>query len=99
MNSYYKDTCGRLREIFAEHCNLSMEQYEEISRRFVEREADIQEEEPLNDIDTEINDMCVIFEFLYNTKELNEKEYNELVDLANVMRADAYRMVRERVEG
>ena len=27
------------------------------------------------------------------------RQSNELVDLANVMRADAYRMVRERVEG
>ena len=99
MNSYYKDTCGRLREIFGEHCNLSAEQFLEISRRFLDRVADIQEEEPLEEIETEINDLCVIFEFLYNTKELNEKEYNELVDLANVMRADAYRMVRERVEG
>ena len=99
MNNYYKDTRGRLREIFGEHCNLSEEQFLEISRRFLDRVADIQEEEPLEEIETEINDMCVIFEFLYNTKELNEKEYNELVDLANVMRADAYRMLRERVEG
>ena len=96
MNNYYKDTRGRLREIFGEHCNLSEEQFLEISRRFLDRVADIQEEEPLEEIETEINDMCVIFEFLYNTKEVTLEEYNDLVNFANEIRDDAFRMVRER---
>ena len=32
---FHYNTTGKLREIFAENCNLSMEEYEEISGQFL----------------------------------------------------------------
>ena len=81
MNNYYVDTCGKLRNIFMEHCNLSMEQYEEISGQFLYLVTDIQEGEPQAEIEKRMEYMRAVFEFLYNTKELTLKENFELNQL------------------
>ena len=101
MAAYYYDTCGKLREIFAEHCNLSMEQYEEISAQFIYLVADIQDMEPMAEIEKRIGYMLAVFEFLYNTKELFDKEYTELQELVEKIRSDAEKEIvcRAMAEG
>ena len=85
--TFYCDTCGKLREIFAEHCNLSGEQYQEINRRLINLVSDIQmleeksEELTLADVETEAEELGVIFEFLLNTKELTLEEYAALSNM------------------
>lgn len=97
--AYYMDTTGKLREIFAEHCNLSGEQYEEINGRLIYLVADIQmleeksEEVKLADAAKEADELCVIFEFLLNTKELTLKEYNDLCNLAGELAEAAQKAV------
>ena len=92
--AYYMDTTGKLREIFAEHCNLSGEQFEEISGRLIYLVADIQmleeksEEVTLADAEKEAEDLGVIFDFLLNTKELTLEEYNALCNMTGEL-ADA----------
>ena len=84
MVAYYYDTCGKLREIFAEHCNLSMEQYEEISGRLIDLVSEIQEldgEGTFDDAERKADELNVIFEFLLNTKEITLEEYNELCNM------------------
>lgn len=94
--AYYMDTTGKLREIFAEHCNLSGEQYEEINGRLIDLVSDIQmleeksEELTLADAEKAAEDLGVIFEFLLNTKELTLEEYNDLCNMAGEL-ADAAR--------
>ena len=83
MRAFYIDTNERLREIFRDHCNLSGEQFEEINGRFIYLVCDIQEEEPQEVIEDKVSELHVIFEFLYNTKELTIGEYNDLCNLAN----------------
>ena len=75
------NTCGKLREIFAEHCDLSMEQYEEISGQFIFLVSDIMDCEPQADIEKRMDYMRAVFEFLYNTKELTLKEHYELIQM------------------
>lgn len=99
--AYYMDTTEKLREIFTEHCNLSMEQYEEISSRLINLVTDIQMLEEKSDevtpegVEQAAEELGVIFEFLLNTKELTLKEYNELCNLANAL-ADAAREAAQR---
>lgn len=78
---FHYNTCGKMREIFAEHCNLSLEQYEEISGQFLFLVTDIQEGEPQAEIEKRMDYMRAVFEFLYNTKELTLKEQYELNQL------------------
>lgn len=78
---FHYNTCGKLLEIFSEHCNLSMEQYEEISGQFLYLVTDIQEGEPQEEIEKRMAYMRAVFEFLYNTKELTLKEQYELNQL------------------
>lgn len=88
---YWYDTDGKMKEIFSEHCNLSPEQYEEISRRLIDLVCSIQmleeKAEDVNLADTleEIDDMGVIFDFLYNTKVLTIYEYNEMCNMVMQM--------------
>lgn len=97
--AFYMDTTGKLREIFAEHCNLSGEQYEEINGRLIYLVADIQmleeksEEVKLADAEEEANELGVIFEFLMNTKELTLKEYNDLCNLVGELAEAAQKAV------
>ena len=98
--AYYMDTTGKLREIFAEHCNLSGEQYEEISGRLIDLVGDIQmleeksDELTLADAEKAAEELGVIFEFLLNTKELALEEYNNLCNMVGEL-ADAARKAAE----
>lgn len=98
--AFYMDTRGKMREIFAEHCNLSGEQYEEINRRLIDLVSDIQmleeksEELTLADAEEAADELGVIFEFLLNTKELTMEEYTDLCNMA-VELADAARKAVE----
>ena len=89
MAAYYFDTCGKLREIFAEHCDLSAEQYEEISAQFIYLVSDIQEHEPMEEIEKRIGYMRAAFAFLFNTKELTLKEHAELEEMLEQIRTGA----------
>lgn len=80
---FHYNTSGKLREIFTEHCDLSVEQYEEISGQFIYLVSDIQEGEPQAEIEKRMDYMRAVFEFLYNTKTttLNEQyQLNQLLD-------------------
>lgn len=80
---FHYNTSGKLQEIFAEHCNLSLEQYEEISGQFIYLISDIQEGEPQAEIEKRMDYMRAVFEFLYNTKTttLNEQyQLNQLLE-------------------
>ena len=88
---FYYDTCEKLREIFAEHCNLSGEQYEEIRGQFIFLVCDIQEAEPRAEIEKRMNYMRAVFEFLCNTKELTPEEYAAL----NEMLGDVWEQAAE----
>ena len=97
MKNYYVDTCGEMRKIFAEHCNLSCEQYEAISGRFVDLIAEIQESGEggcgsLAEAEQKAENLGVIFEFLLDTKELTLKEYNDLCNMAGRIYDDAHAM-------
>ena len=78
---FHYNTSGKLREIFAEHCNLSAEQYGEISDQFRNLVTDIQEEEPQVLIDKRIDYLRAVLEFLYNTKELTLDEHYRVGEL------------------
>ena len=97
MRNYYVDTCGKLRDIFTEHCNLSMEQFEEISGRLIDLLAEIQETDEegcgsFDEVERKAGELNVIFEFLLNTKEITLKEYNDMCNLVNSMENDARTM-------
>ena len=97
MRNYYVDTCGKLRDIFTEHCNLNMEQYEEISGRLIDLLAEIQETDEegcgsFAEVERKAGELNVIFEFLLNTKEITLMEYNDMCNLVNSMENDARTM-------
>lgn len=85
MKNFYYDTTTKLRGIFSDHCNLSMEQYEAIGGEFLYLEADIQEEEANAEILKRAEKMEIIFDFLYETKELTLKEHAALKDMVSDM--------------
>ena len=89
MAVFYYDTKGKMLEIFAEHCNLSLEQYEEISGRFIDLVADYQDGTPQAEIDQAQEKLRVIFEFLYNTKELTLEEFAQMNDMISEMEKQA----------
>ena len=100
MKNYYVNTCGKLRDIFMKHCNLTMEQYEEISGRLIDLVAEIQEfdgEGTLPEAERKANELGVIFEFLLNTKEITLEEYNDCCNMVNKIAEDA-RMIAEGAE-
>ena len=95
MVKYFCDTCGKLRKIFAEHCNLSLEQYEEIRGRLIDLVAEIQEfdgEGTYQEAVRKANELEVIFEFLLNTKEVTLEEYDELHNLIGKIANDAVKL-------
>ena len=99
MRNYYYDTCGKLREIFLENDNLSMEQYEEISGRLIDLVAEIEEfdgEGTYLEAERMANELGVIFEFMLNTKEITLAEYNDLCNMVGEI-ADAAKLVAERM--
>lgn len=89
MSEYFIDTDERLKDIFAEHCNLSPEQYEEIRGELIFLVSDIQEMEPMAEIDKRVDYLKAVFEFLQNTKELTLKEHYELNEMLEQIRTDA----------
>ena len=89
MRAYYYDTCARLVKIFTEHCNLSPEQFEEISAQFIYLVSDIQDHEPMEEIEKRVSYMRAAFAFLFNTKELTLKEHAELEEMLETIRTDA----------
>ena len=85
MAAYYYNTSAKMRDIFAEHCNLSIEQYEEISGRLINLVAEVQEfggEGTFAEAKRMADELNVIFEFLLNTKEITLQEYNDLCNMA-----------------
>lgn len=86
MAAFYYDTDKKLVEIFTEHCNLSVEQYEWIRGEFIFLVADIQDEEPGREIDERIRKMKAVFDFLLETNELALAEHAALHELANEVR-------------
>lgn len=99
MAAFYYDTDKKLVEIFTEHCNLSGEQYEEIRAQFIYLVSDIQEQEPIAEIEKRIGYLLAVFEFLYNTKSLFDKEYTELQELTEQIRTDAEKQEADLAEG
>ena len=92
MRAYYYDTNEKMREIFTKHCNLSMEQYEEISGRLIDLVEEIQEfdnEGTYAEAERKANELSVIFEFLMNTKEITLEEYNDLCNMVGEIEAAA----------
>ena len=85
MKNFYYNTNEKLRGIFSDHCNLNMEQYEVICGEFLYLEADIQEEEASAEILKRAEKMGIIFDFLYETKELTLKEHAALKDMVSEM--------------
>ena len=85
MKNFYYNTHEKLRGIFSDHCNLNMEQYEVICGEFLYLEADIQEEEASAEILKRAEKMEIIFDFLYETKELTLKEHAALKDMVSDM--------------
>ena len=100
MATFYYDTDKKLVEIFTEHCNLSGEQFEEISKRLIYLVSDIQmleekdEDLTLEQVEAEAEELGIIFEFLLNTKELFLEEYNDLCNMVGEL-ADAARKAVE----
>ena len=95
MVNYYYDTCGKMREIFTEHCNLSMEQYEEISGRLTDLVAEIEEfdgEGTYPEAERKAHELSVIFEFLLNTKEVTLAEYNDLCNMVGEISTEAEKL-------
>ena len=85
MKNFYYNTNEKLRGIFRDHCNLNMEQYEVIGGEFLYLEADIQEEEASAEIMKRAEKMEIIFDFLYETKELTLKEHAAMKDMVSDM--------------
>ena len=81
MAAFYYDTDKKLVEIFTEHCNLSGEQYEWIQAEFRYMVADIQDDEPEEEILNRMNDMGTVFTFLVETNCLTLKEHYDLMEL------------------
>ena len=99
MRNYYVDTSGVLLEIFMEHCNLSLEQYEEINGRLIDLVVEIQETDDggcgsFPEAERKAEELGVIAEFLLNTKELLLEEYNDLCNMVGEL-ADAARKAVE----
>ena len=97
MRNYYVDTSGVLLEIFMEHCNLSLEQYEEINGRLIDLVVEIQETDDggcgsFLEAERKAEELGVIVEFLLNTKVITLKEYNELCNLVNKIADDIKRL-------
>ena len=81
MKAFYYNTNKKLREIFKEHCNLSVEQFEELDQEFIYLVTDYQEEEPKEVIKKRTDYLPPVIDILFNTKELNLEEHTALINL------------------
>lgn len=76
---------GKLVDIFETHCNLSCEEFIEIKERLIDLVGMVDEEEPWSLIEVEVDELNVIFEFLFNVKQLTLKEYNDLCNMVSTI--------------
>ena len=83
---FHFNTSGRLIGIFAEHCNLCAEQFEELSRLFMDLVDAWEGGDPMTQIERQENELKIIINWLYNTKELTLKEQNDLENLIDEIR-------------
>ena len=88
--SYY--TANKLREIFQDHCNLTVEQYAVISDRLEELVGFYQDERPEEETEKMEDEMRVIFCFLTDSKELTRKEFMDLIEMLEEMKDQAKRI-------
>ena len=91
------DVLDRLAEIFKDHCNLSNEQYAVLAEQLLILAEDAKDQEFENALVT-IDELGVIFDFLYNTRELTLQEYNDLCNLTGEIR-NQMETVRRENEG
>ena len=85
--SYY--TANKLREIFSEHCNLTLEQYAALTERLEELVDMYQENRPEEETEKQADDLRVIFDFMLDAKELTLKEHMELHEMLEEMAEQA----------
>ena len=93
---YY--TANKLREIFSEHCNLTLEQYAALTERLEELVDLYQETRTEEETEKFADNLGVIFDFMLDAKELTLKEHmdlhemlNEMAELAGKIRAEIIR--------
>ena len=92
--SYY--TANKLREIFQDHCNLTVEQYAVISDRLEELVGFYQDERPEEETEKMEDELRVIFCFLTDTKGLERREFLELIAMLEEMKKLA-KQIREEL--
>ena len=83
MRQYYANVENKLKEIFSEHCDLGALQYDELFGMFLYLEADIQEEEPIKEIEQ-------------RQEAITMKEYGALIEFAGEMLGAAYKLEEDR---
>ena len=88
--SYY--TANKLREIFQDHCNLTVEQYAVISDRLEELVGFYQDERPEEETEKKEDELIVIFSFLTDSKELTREEFIDLLTMLEEMKEQAKRI-------
>ena len=93
--SYY--TANKLREIFSEHCNLTVEQYAALTERLEELVDMYQENRPEKEMEKFADNLGVIFDFMLDTKELTLKEHMDLHEMLNEMAEQAGKIRAELV--
>jgi hypothetical protein len=93
---FHRDVDKALNELFRKHCNLSGEQYLEIHTRLTDIVKSIKEGWPVGDVETEAEELSIIFEFLLHTKELTAEEYNVLCNYVSDMLDEASEKDRQK---
>ena len=93
--SYY--TANKLREIFKDHCNLTVEQYAVISDRLEELVGFYQDERPEEETEKKEDELLVIFCFLTDSKELTREEFIDLLTMLEEMKEQAKRIRTELI--
>ena len=97
MARFYYYTANRLREIFSEHCNLTVEQYAALTERLEELVDMYQENRPEEETEKQADDLRVIFDFMLDAKELTLKEHMELHEMLEEMAEQAEKIRAEEV--
>lgn len=96
MRQYYANVENKLKEIFSEHCDLGDLQYDELFGMFLYLEADIQEEEPIKEIEQRQMRILAVVDFLEKTEAITMKEYGALIEFAGEMLEAAYKLEDDR---
>lgn len=95
MAVFYYNTDKKLQDIFAEHCNLSTEQYSEIRKRLIYLVAGIQDGYEQEAERQEADELGTIFDFLLHTKEITDEEYNALENMMSELWEQAEQFYEE----